>query len=53
MPFQIDFKLFEEAISKTDVPQIQSVFENLISDLSNYLGIDPIDKNINITRKEE
>ena len=44
MPFKFDSKLLEEMTYKPVVSQIQNFFESLVSDLSNYLGIDPINK---------
>ena len=53
MPFKFNSKLLEEVTNKPETTQIQDVFDSLVSDLGNYLGIAPIDKNIEVRLTEE
>ncbi|MHA2400428.1 MAG: hypothetical protein ACXADU_16260 [Promethearchaeota archaeon] len=48
MPFQIDFTILGELSNEEGISKIQNIFEVFISDLSDYLGLQPVDKNSKI-----
>ncbi|MHA1914889.1 MAG: hypothetical protein ACW97V_11040 [Promethearchaeota archaeon] len=49
MPIQIDFKILDEVLNEEGNKQIQNNFELLISYLSDYLGLQPVDKKTRVT----
>ncbi|MHA2183173.1 MAG: hypothetical protein ACXAAH_17270, partial [Promethearchaeota archaeon] len=48
MPDQIDLNILNQLLSEDLIEHIQNIFDLLISDLSEYLGIKPIDNNVKI-----
>jgi len=48
MPLAIDLKQLEELSQKIEPPQVQNLFDILISELSKYLELNPVNKNVEI-----
>ncbi|MHA1885701.1 MAG: hypothetical protein ACW96S_11650, partial [Promethearchaeota archaeon] len=44
MPIQIDFAILNEVINEEEIDKIQNIFDVLVSDLSEYLGLQPVDE---------